>query len=87
METICMIGATRNPSKQCVREKLPTVSVPARHLPRAHVHGDGADGAQQDAGGKAHHRSRGQRAHHVVEQPLDAGGENRSLRALRRDSP
>ena len=44
------------------------------HLTSAHIHGGGADYAEEHAGGKTHQRCSRERAHDVVEQPAHAHG-------------
>ena len=56
-------------------------------LAGADEHDQGAYDAHQHGGREAHEGDGGERGDDVVEQALDAGGEDGRLRALRRDSP
>ena len=52
---------------------------PARICRDAHVHYDGADDAHQHGGGEAEQRSGGEGAEDVLQEPLDADGEDLML--------
>ena len=56
--------------------KPPRVRLSGDDLARAEVHDERADDAQEHGGGEAHQRLRGERADDVVEQALDAAGED-----------
>ena len=57
------------------------VSMPADDLAGADIHDDGADHAEQQAGGEAHHRGRGQSSHDIIEQTLHAARKDSSSRS------